>query len=399
MIQKVIYIGYQPLTEKVIEDFYFNHLLDKKFSIEYWDLSTIYFSKNFEVKVNADYIRFFHSIKEVENEITIQNLNKTIFISQMTFEFRILNFYRLLTKHKCITGFFARGALPLFSYNALEISFLSRIKKIVNINSLINYLGNLYCIILKKYNLISCYSVVFKSGELGTTTIGRGFWYDEKKSKIIDVNSFDFEKYMSCKNNDRIIKNKYCLYLDEYLPFHPDFELYNVKTIDPNNFYTSLNRFFDKLEDKYGIEVVIAAHPKADKYKSKNYFNNRKVLFNETATLTRDAEFVIAHCSSSINFAVLNQKFVISILTNDIINKMRMYSIFIEKISKGIVSNLINIDNNSINNLEIANVDANKYNNFKYFILTSKESENHVSSEIFIDTLKKYNFNNDENII
>ncbi len=392
MIQKVVYIGYQPLTEKVIQDFYFNQLLENKFSVEYWDLSTIYFSKKKEVKVNAEYIRFFNSIKEVENEIKIQNLKTTLFISQMTFEFRILNLYKLFTKYNCITGFFARGASPHFSDNSLIYNRFSRIKKIFNSNDLINYLGNFYCTFLKKHNLISCYSVVFRAGERGTTTIGRGFWYDEKKSKIVDVNSFDFENYISSKKNNRIIENKYCLYLDEYLPFHPDFDLLNIKTIEPNNLYTTLNRFFDKLESEHGIEVVIAAHPKADKYNSHNYFNNRKVLFNETATLSRDAEFIIAHNSSSINFAVLNHKPVISILTNDIINEMNMYSIYIKLVSISTGSNLINIDDNSIIDIEIPIVDNKKYNSFKYFILTSKKSENFISSEIFIETLKKNNF-------
>lgn len=387
MISKVIYIGYQPLAEKVIKDFYFNQLLENKLSVEYWDLSTIYFSKINEVKVYADYIRFFNSIKEVENEITIQNLKTTLFISQMTFEFRILNLYKLFTRYNCITGFFARGASPHFSDNSLIYNRFSRLKKIVNINALINYLGNFYCLFLKKHNLISCYTVVFRAGELGTTTIGRGFWYDEKKSKIVDVNSFDFENFISSKKNNRIIENKYCLYLDEYLPFHPDFDLLDVKKIDPNNFYATLNRFFDKLESENGIEVVIAAHPKAYKYNSHNYFNNRKVLFNETSTLSRDAEFIIAHNSSSINFAVLNHKPLISILTNDIINEMNMYSIYIKLVSISTGSNLINIDDNSIIDINIPIVDDKKYNDFKYFILTSKNSEHLISYEIFIETI------------
>lgn len=387
MINKVVYINYQPLTEKVKEDFYFNQLLENKFIVEYWDLSSIYFSKKIGDKVEDNYICYFDLIEDVENKIKIQNLTKTLFISLMTFEYKVLNLHKLFSKYNCITGFFARGASPHYSDNSLKINHLSRIKKIFNFNLLINYLGNNYCVYLKKFNLISCYSVVFSAGELGITTIGRGYWYDKKKSKIIDVNSFDFENYLLCKNNVRIVENKYCLYLDEYLPFHPDFDLFNIKTIDSNNFYNVLNRFFDNLEKEYGIDVVIAAHPKAHKYKTHNYFNNRKIIFNETPTLSRDAEFIIAHNSSSINFAVLNKKPVISILTNDIINKMNTYSIYIKLVSISINSNLIIIDDDLINNLEIPNVDISKYNEFKYYILTSNNSENFISSKIFIKTI------------
>ena len=388
MIQKVVYIGYQPLTEKVIQDFYFNQLLENKFSVEYWDLSTIYFSIKKEVKVNAEYIRFFNSIKEVENEIKIQNLKTTLFISQMTFEYRVLKLYKLFSKYKCYTGFFARGATP-FLENSLKFNRLTRILKIFNRHSLINFLGNIYCTQLKKYNLISCYSIIFRAGEQGITTIGRGYYYDEKKSKIIDVNSFDYDKYLINEKNGTKFENKYGLYLDEYLPFHPDFNLFNIKTIDPNNFYDVLNRFFCDIEREKGLEIIIAAHPKAEKYKSYNYFNNRKVIFNQTSTLAKDAEFIIAHCSSSINFAILNTKPVFSILTNDIINEMKMYSVIIEEISKGIGSNLFNIDEYSMKKFEIPNINKRKYNEFKYKILTSKKSENLNSSEIFIETIKK----------
>jgi hypothetical protein len=67
-----------------------------------------------------------------------------------------------------------------------------------------------------------------------------------------------------------------------------------------------------------------------------------------------------------------------------------MYSIYIKLVSISIGSNMINIDDNSIKNIEIPNVDIKKYNDFKYFILTSKKSENYISSEIFIETILNF---------
>ena len=56
MIKKVIFLGYLPLTEKVIADFYFKSLFERGFSVEYWDLSSIYFLRNFNEQVKEDSI-------------------------------------------------------------------------------------------------------------------------------------------------------------------------------------------------------------------------------------------------------------------------------------------------------------------------------------------------------
>lgn len=387
MIKKVIFIGYLPLTEKVIADFYFKCLFERGFSVEYWDLSAIYFLRNFGEQVKEDYIIYFSSIKAVEGEIKNQNREMTLFISQMTFEYRVLNLHKLFTKYNCITGFFARGAFPNYSNDSLRVRTLSRIVKKLNFNVVRNYLGNVYANYLKKNNIISSYSIVFRSGKLGLRTIGIGYLCDEKKSKIVDVNSFDFENYKTSRNAVRIVDKKYVLFLDEYLPFHPDFNLFNIKTIDPNKYYNKLNRFFSKLEIDYDIEVVIAAHPKADRYKVFNYFEDRKVVFSETPTLVRDAEFVIAHCSSSINFAVLNHKPLITLLTDDIILEMDVYSIYIKLISSITGSNMVNIDDLLVDKVAIPSVDYEKYNQFQYLTLTSEKSENLITSEIFLKAI------------
>jgi hypothetical protein len=56
MINKVVYIGYMPLTTKVKEDFYFQELIEKKIDVEYWDLTEIFFKDVFNNKLNDKYI-------------------------------------------------------------------------------------------------------------------------------------------------------------------------------------------------------------------------------------------------------------------------------------------------------------------------------------------------------
>ena len=110
----------------------------------------------------------------------------------------------------------------------------------------------------------------------------------------------------------------YILFLDEYEPFHPDYVRLKIKTVDPLFYYSSLNSFFDRVEKEFGLPVVIAAHPRGNEYYQKNNpFDGRRLIFSETAYLTRFSHLVLSESSTSTNFAVLNHKPIIFFLNQE----------------------------------------------------------------------------------
>lgn len=388
MITKVVYIGYQPLTEKVIEDFYFEHLIQEKIAVAYWDLSEIYFPSIFKNDLDRTFIVKIKSFAQLKECLQGEDVVYTLFISLFTFEYRVLNLYRLLSKYNCKTAFFARGALPVFSQGSKARNQIVKLKKVLEVALLVRFVRNRYATLLKKLNIVFPHAIVFRAGVNGIQTIGAGFWIDAAKAKIIEVNSFDFDKHMAENENEAIFRTKYCVYLDEYLPYHPDFKMLNIKTIDPSPFYNKLNDFFEFIEKKYNLEVVIAAHPKSEKYKEQDFFNNRKVFFKQTANLTQHAEFVLAHCSSSISFAVLNNKPVLFLVNDEIQEIMPQYYNFIDGFSNTLGSSLINIDKDFKATISISKPCQSKYGDYKNNYLTSQKSEMQISSEIFIKNIR-----------
>ena len=99
------------------------------------------------------------------------------------------------------------------------------------------------------------------------------------------------------------------------------------------------------------MQVVICAHPKAEKYKTKNYFENRKIYFNKTCEIIKSSRGVISHNSTAVNFAVLSKKPIIFITSNLIkrINPVLDKQILLH--SKNLKSNCIDIDNYQQENL------------------------------------------------
>lgn len=389
MINKVIYIGYQPLTVKIREDFYMKNLLNEDFEVEYWDLTDIYFKNILKDELDEKFIIKIMSFKQLKNYLSKQNIENTLFISNITFEYRVLKLYRLLSKYNCRTSFFARGSTPSFSEDKSMRNFFKTIKKIFQIKLLLLYLGNKYSELLKKFGIVKKYEVVFQAGDAGIYSIGYGSQLESAKSNIVNVNSFDFDKFKEKENSLRVINNKYCVYLDEYLPYHPDFKMFKIKTVDPSNFYKKLNNYFDLIEKKYDVEILIAAHPKANKYKEINPFNNRKIFFNSSAELTKHSEFVIMHCSTSVSFAVLNNKPIISLTSDHLKSVMPNYDCIIKKFSDSLDTYLVNIDNVKNEENFVNDINNVKYNDYKYKYLTSKDSENSLSKEIFLNVLSK----------
>lgn len=84
-------------------------------------------------------------------------------------------------------------------------------------------------------------------------------------------------RHFLCLDSEENLKLEKESYMDFYrsiLPFHPDAKINGFLDIDPKGYYRNLNEFFNRLEQRNGMKVVIAAHPKAIKYKTHDYFNH-----------------------------------------------------------------------------------------------------------------------------
>jgi hypothetical protein len=393
MINKVVYIGYQPLTTKVKSDFYFEQVTKVPLNVQYWDLSGIYFDN-----INKDNSHSRDEVVEINNisllkSLLIENHTTSIFVLLVSYEGRVLNLFRLLTKYNCRLIFFARGAQPIIQTKAASI-FL--ILSIFNIKKLKNKFFNFAAYFLKKFNIIKTYDLVLRSGSDSVRVIGIGSKFDNLNSRIVDINSFDYDNYLESLYQPNEVESKYCVFLDEYLPFHPDFKLFDVNVIEPNNYYLGLNVFFSLVEKRFNVKVVIAAHPKADLYKKLNYFKGRNVVFGKSANLVKNAEFVIVQNSSSINFAVLNKKPIISLTSNDILNVMPDYNNNILAYSNALATLFLNVNEVKITDLDgfsfnLTQDQISKYEEFKFQFLTSVSSEGIKSDIIFINELIKIN--------
>lgn len=186
------------------------------------------------------------------------------------------------------------------------------------------------------------------------------------------------EKFESFNNSYDLVPlktNKYAVYVDQNLPFHPDFLVHQgVSSVDPKNFFTLLNRFFDDIESNHGVEVVIALHPKST-YPN-DVFGGRNMVLASTENLIKYSEFVMLHCSTSVASVVLHEKEVHFLIYPEMFTKAtKIWARITQRLAAELRAPIINIATETVKRYDTQTTYYQRFK-YKYLVSASRESEN-----------------------
>ena len=228
-----------------------------------------------------------------------EDSSSTAFVIQITREMQSFPIYRLLSRLDKKTVIFARGYLPSLSHSERSLAYYLRllfdphaIKRLVYFR--------LYAVITKLLPLIKKYDVAFVAGTLAERI------HSTDSVRLARVHHSDIDFAAMDVPCSVALPNRYCVFIDDYLPFHPDLEISGYAAVKAASYYASLNRYFDAIERACGATVVIAAHPRA-RY-AENPFGGRLIVTNQTNALVKNAAIAVAHASSAVSFVVIHGK-------------------------------------------------------------------------------------------
>lgn len=367
--------------EKREKDFFIKEADDAGFSVEYWDLTKIYFpDEAFVGEVERRYVRKIENYAELKKMLSAQDIKRCFFVVMVTLDGRVIKLHRLLTKNNCYLIFFARTGLPLdYTNESLLKKLLKYYRKYLNIDKIkqtyLYQLAKFY----QRTGLIKNYDFVFAAGVADASQYNG-------RSRVVALNHPDYDNYLGVKNKaDRIIKSEYCVFLDDNLVYDTDYKIFNMQ-IEPASYFKSLCSFFDRLEKRHHLKVVIAAHYKAE-YQGPE-FGDREIIKGKTNELAKDCRFAIAHYSTSISFAVLYEKPLLFIYTSEM--KEMFYFQVIKQFASVLGGTILNIDDIHGNEgLHINPPNRLQYNDYKYKHLTSRSTENKLSAGVFIQYMNE----------
>jgi len=372
---KVIYVSFIRLTDKVARDWYIDYLIEKGVSVEYWDIVSLLREEHAEQgAIYPLYLRIFRTFSEVEEMLCRSEYRQASYVLLVSYVGRFTRIFRLLSQYDCRMLYIAWGAMPYQAgsiWQKLASAFAHPAASVKEIFYRTKALA------LRRLGLVKPFDIVFAAGQVLVATY-------QYAAKVVPINLCDYDQYVKARiRGGRLVPGRYAVFLDINLPYQSDLAVFGYPQIDPRSYYQSLNRFFGLLESALGIRVVIAAHPKTI-YDAAT-FDGRERHRLVTAELVKDSEFVLSHTSTALGYAVLNAKPLVFIYTNQmlaayantVIRQMQCYADYLgapiynaDAITEG-------------HQLVIGSADLERYQRYKYSFLTTPQSENAMTADIF----------------
>ena len=121
-------------------------------------------------------------------------------------------------------------------------------------------------------------------------------FYPEESRNFVKIHHIKYDEFIAAKKIPSIINGNYILFVDAALADHPMYTG-NPRKIDRNVYMRQLNGYFQRLEDKYCMKVVISAHPKSSY--TKEDFCGREVIAYKTPVLIAHASYVVSDRKST----------------------------------------------------------------------------------------------------
>lgn len=212
---------------------------------------------------------------------------------------------------------------------------------------------------------------------------------------IVWCHSLDYDLYLKDKAENPIelgTHKKYAVFLDQFYPYHPEWKVEKSAFVStPQQYFDSIEKFFQYIETQSNCEIIIAAHPRARYDLYPECYANRTVIQGETLQLVKNAHFVLAHDSTAVNMACIYNKPVI-FFTTDGLQQSWLVSRSQKAIAAWFGKPLWNIDDRSQMQsfaLEKAmEIDTTAYANYKESFIKLSGTPEKLCWQIVADYLK-----------
>lgn len=398
----IIIITTYPLSERDYLRFGIDTFLNNGYDVKVLAVYPMIAEKYFDIVV-PNIKRYKDSkqistIAELNSEFCKYSSENSLILVYCNLVFKCLKIYGEIKKHSFDYGVAILGSLP--SVNDTKppniSSIYAKIKWYLKILSVRAVCDKFFTIMPKRYCWLlgvtpAKYCIVGGASALRTCSDD---YYISDNTNIIQAHSLDYDRYLemyTCSPSDLNIYSNYCVFIDEYFPYHPDYIINGEKSpISEENYFPSLNRFFDYIEKKFNLKVIIAAHPRADYSLHPHAYPNRTIISGKTNYLVRDAEFVIMHSSTAISYAALFKKPIIFTVTNEmIVNYRGLYNEATVVFARCFGQTPVNIDEDYSSLSEIPKIDEKLYDKYINEYIKIKGSPDKKIWEIFIEEIEK----------
>lgn len=304
-LKEIIFLIQTPLNYRDLKRFGVDRLRARGLRVGFLDVTDIVnpeYPKNEVVEQQYhEGLANFSSSRDFDEYISGKDPSKLLVIDMIGCCNVSTFIYRIFNKYKIKYASFCANSIPLPSENR----GINRFSMAFLMNKLLAFAKQARLSLWPKY----APAFILAGGK----KYGRKYPMPDESTKIIWAHTLDYDLYLDFidAKPDPLVNHEYAVFLDEYFPFHPDFKVSGMISNpypDPEGYFGEMNQIFDQLEKHLGVPIVIAAHPRSNYDNMNEKFNKRRRFRGKTIELVADAKYVLAHSSTSLNFAVIFRK-------------------------------------------------------------------------------------------
>ena len=314
-ITKIIFFVQAHFNLRDYERFGIRAFIEDGFEVEVWDFSTFLANEEYQIvkppdPVDWDKVFCFKSKGEALSAIS--DLERSVFVIPVIhYNLNSYGIFRMLSKKKILFSSSILSCVVPSSFTSKE-RFLQKLKR----SNIRNLSDRIFRRIPFELLGVKAANVILAPAEKYSILS----FPVNRKSKVLWLHSLDYDHYLLKKDSPESADPAMGVFVDQYLPFHPDVTYIegNLAKTTPEEYYPILCNFFDFLEEKFSVRIVIAAHPRSKYEEHPDVFGQRNIIRGKTAELIRQSGFVLLHNSIAIDYAILFKKPVIFVTTDKI---------------------------------------------------------------------------------
>lgn len=359
-------------------------LRDKGFDTLAFDVSALLRNRAFRLYRNirqgkrnrVDAIASYEEFEERVSELSGHSVFIDYLVGLSHFTLENEKIFRILEKYNAIYYVISGGALPPAFSGACKkrrfVRFGSVLGKLTDPRKVVSFISREIIQFMRNHSGIYPLPKKIFSGEseLLLDYIRR---HKKVADRVVPVHSLDYDVYLDFVaklETTNTVDGDYVLFLDEGATDHPDFDVLRMKGLEKDLYFSTLRTFFDRVERDIGLKVIVAAHPFSDYTTRKDAFGDRQIIGGQTVALVSRASLVIMHSTTAINFAILYNKPILFVKTQDMIEKGR--SGIIDSMANSVGATAINISDNDVSFREHIAYPGEYYERYLYKYIKSR---------------------------
>ncbi len=388
-MSKIIYLIEQPLDERNFDRFGIQKWIDRNWEVELWDLTPRvqprvwrnFLESGRKLKVFAGY---FPIASHRDLRKRYRECGQVEYFIDLTGEtFQSIWVKALLAKKGISRIICLAGSIPIANDNGGHNLSL-KLRRIAEKG--IGQVIYLLCLAFAR-RLMEPFirpGLVIASGESSVIAAG-------KCRERLNAHSFDYDVYLTLARLTVSATKQYLVFIDQDVCFHSDFIYQKIPSfMTPEKYFPTICNGLRRIAGALNVGVQIAAHPRAT-YGSRghDYFEGYSIEYGRTAELIRDSRIVVCHNSTAIHLAVLFEKPVILVTTDQLINSYE--GRLIDQAAEQLGKSVINLDGDlqSVTWHEELKVDQKKYVEYKNRYIKMNGSPERPMWEIVVDYVEE----------